>query len=273
VVASVFVISAFIGGGARAQEGTVCADMRALDPETRDMCKAAVLLCTIGPAGTGTQMRGGDARSAIRNCITDAINKAQTQAKSQSGMARCQDDADARPDAGIISCTAVIKSSAQSPHDLALGFAYRAIAYADKGMDSGNAALYGRALEDANQAIKIDPKVAQGFLAHGLALFAEGASSSDRKLMTLAVEDFSKAIQLNPNPSILASAFEFRGHAFRALGQNDRAVQDYSEAIKLDQKNARALYGRGEIERQTGNLTAAEADIRAARSIDPNVGN
>ena len=56
--------------------------------------------------------------------------------------------------------------------------------------------------------------------------------------MEKAIQDFNQAQKLNPkDPEVYYS----RGMAHRRLGKNDQAVADYTEAIKLDPKNAEPI--------------------------------
>ena len=53
-----------------------------------------------------------------------------------------------------------------------------------------------------------------------------------------AIADYNEAIRLDPK---YAMAFHDRGIAYSDKGDNDRAIADYSEAIRLDPKYAMAF--------------------------------
>ena len=53
----------------------------------------------------------------------------------------------------------------------------------------------------------------------------------------------------------------------------DSAIDDYSEAIKLNPQLASALYWRGIAKQRKGDKSGGATDIAAAKIIDPNVGN
>jgi tetratricopeptide (TPR) repeat protein len=57
-----------------------------------------------------------------------------------------------------------------------------------------------------------------------------------------AIADFTEAIRLNPNN---AEAYNNRGAAYEHKGDYDRAIADFTEAIRLDPNNALAYYNRG----------------------------
>ena len=64
-----------------------------------------------------------------------------------------------------------------------------------------------------------------------------------------AIADYTEAIRLDPK---YACAYNNRGLAWRAKGDHDRAIADYTEAIRLDPKYAVAYYNRGRAWRRQG---------------------
>ncbi len=70
----------------------------------------------------------------------------------------------------------------------------------------------------------------------------------------------------------LASAFDRRGILYYAQQDNDSAITDFSEAIRLDPNYASALYARGLAKNEKGDRPSGTADIAAAKAIDPNAG-
>jgi tetratricopeptide (TPR) repeat protein len=71
---------------------------------------------------------------------------------------------------------------------------------------------------------------------------------------------------LNPNVAFYLN----RGTAWGDKGDNDRAVADYSGAIRLNPSSAMALYLRGVAKQKKGDKAGGTADIAAAKRIDPN---
>ena len=63
------------------------------------------------------------------------------------------------------------------------------------------------------------------------------------------------------------SAYITRGGAYYDLGQYERAIQDYNEAIRLDPKDADAYYNRGIAYGKLGRSVEAERDIAKAEEI------
>ena len=67
----------------------------------------------------------------------------------------------------------------------------------------------------------------------------------------------------------LASAFTIRGRAYRAAGDFDRAIADYSEAIRIDQNYVLAFYSRGIAYFNKGDNDCAIADYTEALRLTP----
>ena len=65
-----------------------------------------------------------------------------------------------------------------------------------------------------------------------------------------------------------AASFDSRGLVELRMGQYDRAIADYSAALKLNPRTAWSLYGRG-LARRHKNDPSAQNDLNAALAIDP----
>ena len=82
-----------------------------------------------------------------------------------------------------------------------------------------------------------------------------------------AIADYTEAIRLDPK---YAKAYNNRGIAYRHKGEFDKAIADYTEAIRLDPKFAVAYCGRGIAYRRRPSYDKAIADyteaIRLTRS-------
>ena len=80
-----------------------------------------------------------------------------------------------------------------------------------------------------------------------------------------AMTDLNGAIRLDPK---LSMAFNNRG-AYHDKGDNDRAIADYSEAIRLDPKSAMAYSARGRSYLFAGTVERALADFNQASVQEP----
>ena len=74
------------------------------------------------------------------------------------------------------------------------------------------------------------------------AYYNRGVAYSDKGDTDRAIADFTEAIRLDPK---YANAYVNRGVAYGDKGENDRAIADYTEAIRLDPKFAHAYCNRG----------------------------
>jgi lipoprotein NlpI len=175
----------------------------------------------------------------------------------------CENKEKASPDIQIGGCTTVIQSGKESKKNLATAFNNRGNAYDDKKQ-------YDRAIQDYDQAIKLNPNYALAFLNRGNAY--QNKDQYDR-----AIQDYDQAIKLNPN---YALAFYNRGLAYddkkqydRAIQDYDQAIQDFDQAIKLDPNDAIAFYNRGNAYRNKGQYDRAIQDFDQAIKLDPNHAN
>ncbi|MBW4572721.1 MAG: tetratricopeptide repeat protein [Tolypothrix carrinoi HA7290-LM1] len=87
--------------------------------------------------------------------------------------------------------------------------------------NSGN---YASAIEDLNQVLQINPKIAEAYYNRGLAQNILGNHQ-------LAIEDYTKAIRIN---SKFVEAYRNRGISNSTLGNYPRAIEDYNTALSLD---------------------------------------
>jgi tetratricopeptide (TPR) repeat protein len=82
--------------------------------------------------------------------------------------------------------------------------------------------------------------------------------------LPLALKDCDAALRREK----AASYFDSRGLVELRLGQYDRAVADYDQALQLAPRTGWSLYGRG-LARRHKNDPSAETDLKAAAAIDP----
>lgn len=155
-------------------------------------------------------------------------------------------------DASISGCTALIQSGPELTLNLALIYYNRGNAYKDKGQ-------FDRAIQDYDEAIRLDPEYANSFNNRGYAYNAK--RQHDRAIM-----DFNEAIRLNPK---LVNAFIDRGYSYGSNGQYERAIQDFDEAIRLDPKNKTAFNNRGYVYAAKGQYRRAIQDYDEAIKLDP----
>jgi tetratricopeptide (TPR) repeat protein len=81
-----------------------------------------------------------------------------------------------------------------------------------------------------------------------------------------AIADYSEAIKLNPKDAV---AYDNRGTAWRDKGDRNRAIADYNVAVKLDPSDAPAYNNRGNVWHEKGDNGRAVADYSEAIRVDP----
>src|SRR5260370_22252704 len=124
----------------------------------------------------------------------------------------------------IDACTAIIQAGQETPKQLAFALANRGYAYRNK-------YEYDRAIQDLDQAIKLDPD-------NALAFVNRGDAYRNKREYDHAIRDYDQAIKLDPNDAI---ALNSRGSAYAGKRDYDRAIRDFDQAIRLDPNNAHAF--------------------------------
>ena len=102
-------------------------------------------------------------------------------------------------------------------------------------------------------------------------LIIEYKSSADRAMRSgdfdRALADYSEAIRLVPTN---AQAFFGRGVAYAKKGDLDGAITNYTEVIRLEPRNALALANRGNDYFKKRDFDRAVADFNEANQLEPN---
>lgn len=104
--------------------------------------------------------------------------------------------------------------------------------------------------------------------AAALADAADDCNRFDRP--TIQLKGCTKFIRSGTlDPAELSMAYTNRGVANAALGKLDKAIGDFSEAVKLSPGNALALYNRGNVQFDRKEMRLAIADYDLALAQDP----
>ena len=88
---------------------------------------------------------------------------------------------------------------------------------------------------------------------------------ADKREHDRALADYSEAIRVDPGN---VNAFDNRGNTWKAKGDSDRAIADYGDAIRLDPKYAFGYVNRGSVWRTKRNFDQAIADLSQAIRLD-----
>jgi tetratricopeptide (TPR) repeat protein len=131
-----------------------------------------------------------------------------------------------------------------------------------------------RDIRDCEQASDLDLKIASctRAIASGklgpvafTAYDIRGGAWTDKREYDRAITDYSEAIKLNPK---FAFAYNNRGITWTLKGEFDRAIADFDEAIRLNPKLAGPYSSRGVAWKEKGDLDRAFADYDEAIRLD-----
>jgi tetratricopeptide (TPR) repeat protein len=107
---------------------------------------------------------------------------------------------------------------------------------------------------------------AQAASARSFALVRQGNADANNGAYDRAIANFSDAIRFDPRNAL---AFYYRGLTYAKKGDNDRAIVDYSEALRIDPTRASPYYDRGVAYEKKRDNDRAIADYSEAIRLDP----
>jgi tetratricopeptide (TPR) repeat protein len=93
-----------------------------------------------------------------------------------------------------------------------------------------------------------------------------GSAYYDKGEDDIAIADFNDALRIGPPSGII---FHNRGNAWRSKGDHAKAIADYDQSIKLGPPSAFSWQNRGISKLALGDLDGALADINEAIRLDP----
>ena len=94
--------------------------------------------------------------------------------------------------------------------------------------------------------------------------FNKGVDFAKKGDYQTAISCYTEAIRLNPKD---ADAYSIRGIAYQNLEKYDEAIRDYSDAIRLNPKYGNAYYNRGIAYQEKGDSDKAKADFDMAKKL------
>jgi tetratricopeptide (TPR) repeat protein len=144
-------------------------------------------------------------------------------------------------------------------YDLALRLDRQSGAYRGRGFAWLGKKKLAQAIDDFNEAIRIEPEDPRSYYGRGYAWSA-------KKEYEKARIDFDDAIRLD---ALFSSAYVGRGHAWNSQKEYDKAIADFDDAVRLEPKGASAFTGRGYAWSQKNNYEKALVDYEMAIQLDP----
>jgi tetratricopeptide (TPR) repeat protein len=197
---------------------------------------------------------------------------------------------DVRDDRAFKRLLAAVQTEAPVTRTAGYGTAPRtAGTFLDRGITFAGRGEYDLAIADFTEAVNLNPDLVAAWMLRGRALYASvsdvtyvgenfsgvvtvstvGAVVSEEKkaVYDRAIADFTQAIRLDPDNAI---AYEERGNAYASKGDYDRAIADFNQAIRINPDYVAAYNNRGNVYNDKGEYDRAIADYTQAIRINPN---
>jgi lipoprotein NlpI len=156
------------------------------------------------------------------------------------------------PDPKIAACTALIQSGQETPDNTSKAFNNRGNGHSAKGE-------FALAIQDFDQALKLNPNYA-------LAFNNRGNAHSDRGEYDLAIPDYNESILLNPDN---ASALNNRANAYLRMGKYETSIPDFDQSLQLKPTFLNARRGRAAANFYLGRFALAQEDFAEAIKSTP----
>jgi tetratricopeptide (TPR) repeat protein len=132
----------------------------------------------------------------------------------------------------------------------------------NRGVSAAKARDWQAAADAFSEAIRVAPP---GHADTARAYTWRGTARMHLKEDSQAIDDLSEALRLDPNGSI---ALYNRGVAYCRKEEYDRALSDFTEAIRLNPGYAKAYLARSSIYGKRGDSARARADRQRAAELD-----
>jgi tetratricopeptide (TPR) repeat protein len=122
------------------------------------------------------------------------------------------------------------------------------------------------AAEAFNQALKLDPDLAEAYFRLGLAYEALNKQEEADAEYKKAIASFKKYFETNPDD---AEAHYMLGQTYAGLRQYSEAVREYRQAVKLKKDDADIYYDLGEALAKLAQYDEAVTAFTKSLEIDP----
>jgi tetratricopeptide (TPR) repeat protein len=162
-------------------------------------------------------------------------------------------------------------------------------AFLDRGITLASQREWEMAIADFTEAIRLNPNLSAAYLLRGRAAYASVSnvydiaenfahvrasftsgrqlSGEQTQVYDRAIEDYTDALRLDGNNAVI---YLNRGEAYTQKADYDPAIADFNQAIRLNPNYARAYISRGLTYNYKGDGDKAIADYNQAIKVDPN---
>jgi tetratricopeptide (TPR) repeat protein len=124
-----------------------------------------------------------------------------------------------------------------------------------------------KAVETLQQAIKLDPEMAEAYFRLGLAYVAVGKDQEAEEAYKKAIEKYKKYLAENSKD---AESHYNMGQAYAGLHLYSEAVREYRQATRLKDDDADIFYDLGTALSRLAQYDEAVASFSKSLEIDPN---
>lgn len=141
------------------------------------------------------------------------------------------------------------------------------LVYYNRGMAYLKNRRYDKSIYDFNKALELTPGRDKELKFD--ILVSRGNAYQKSNEFDNAIKDYSDAIELIPNHETLKYVYGSRAWVWFAKGNHANAINDFSEAIKIDPETAAAYYGRASVWLKEMDFPRALADAKEAVKLNP----
>ncbi|MBD3413950.1 MAG: sulfatase-like hydrolase/transferase [Candidatus Aminicenantes bacterium] len=113
---------------------------------------------------------------------------------------------------------------------------------------------YNQALQALDKALSIDSELASTYNNKGNAYLSIFLESKDRTALQKALDNYKKAVDIDPQDAV---AYNGLGAAYKQMGEVDKAVKSWENALSLQPDYGLPLYNLGYTHMNRGNKQAA----------------
>jgi tetratricopeptide (TPR) repeat protein len=131
------------------------------------------------------------------------------------------------------------------------------------------------AITDYTEAIRLQPQFEEAYYNRGVAYanmnahenpnFHEPEPWGDQRHWRAAMADLSTAMAYRPDR---AESYRYRGFAHNGLGENDEAIADLTEAVRLNPKSQWTHVGLADVYEMRGDFNRAEREYEIAARVE-----